>query len=223
MGVVLHRTPQQVLATRLAVDAAGALRRSDLVEVAEQNGHRAIDVLEVRLVIVTRAVALHLVAPDPARELLDDPARFLLAALAEQPAELLRRHARRVEQRPEMARHQFVAPQVPGSGDARQLPEEQIDRQRQPVGLVGQDQVAIANDHLLARWQQVDAVGLHRHAVFRVADKRITRPEGACGHLRRARVHPVGFHAHRPHGRIRLPVLLEVFFEPQLAFSPAVR
>src|SRR5712692_8289181 len=69
VGVVLHRAPQEVLAARLAVDAAGALGRGDLVQVAKEHGHRAVDLLEVRLVVVPGAVALHLVPPDPAREL----------------------------------------------------------------------------------------------------------------------------------------------------------
>src|SRR5207237_3120539 len=41
VGIVLHRAPEEVLAARLAVDAAGALGGSDLVQIAEQHGHRA--------------------------------------------------------------------------------------------------------------------------------------------------------------------------------------
>src|SRR5712692_10557392 len=126
VGVVLHRAPQEVLAARLAVDAAGALGRGDLVQVAKEHGHRAVDLLEVRLVVVPGAVALHLVPPDPARELFHHPAGLLLAALAEQPAELLGRDPGGIEQRAEVPRDQLVAAQVAGGRDARQLAEDGV-------------------------------------------------------------------------------------------------
>src|SRR5258708_4574807 len=83
VAIVLDAAPEQVLAAGAAVDAARALRRGDLVQVAEDDRHRHPDVAEVRLVVEAGAVADHLVRADPARDLLDHVARLLVAALAQ--------------------------------------------------------------------------------------------------------------------------------------------
>src|SRR4051812_34281513 len=128
MGVVLHRAPHEVGAPHAALDAGGALRGGDLVEIAEDDRERDADVPEVGLVIVPGAVALHLVVADPARELLDHAARLLLAALAEEPAELVGGDAGRIEQRAHVPRDALEALEVLFRREPGEEPEERIHR-----------------------------------------------------------------------------------------------
>ena len=55
----------------------------------------------------------------------------------------------------------------------RERPEEQVDRQRQPVPRIPvvQQQPAPPDDHLLHRRQQVDRVRLDRHVVLGLPDR----------------------------------------------------
>src|SRR5205085_9965244 len=80
----------------------------------------------------------------PTPELLHHAARFLLGTLAQEPAELLRRDACRIEKRAEMMRHDFISAQVAGRRDARELPQEQVDRN------VAEPQIAAP----AARWRE---------------------------------------------------------------------
>ena len=96
----------------------------------------------------------------------------------------------------------------------RQRAEERVDRQGERLRLlVGEHQVPVADDHLLARRHQVDVVGAHRHVVFRDHDGHLAVARDQLVH-QAAEVRRQVLDDHECHagvGRQRIEQLLEGF------------
>jgi hypothetical protein len=84
----------------------------------------------------------------------------------------------------------------------RQRSKERIDRQREGVGfLVGQPEMLVANDHLLAGWHQIDVVRFDVHPVCRDHHGHVAAPCDELVH-ETAEVRREVLHDHERHARI---------------------